>query len=302
MVVTQERRDDRFEGGRVPPQSTEAEESVLGAILLSEDAANEVMDKLVPEDFYRPANQAIFRAMRLLYNANQAIDAITVSEELRRTGELDRIGGISGITRLLDIVPSASNVDYYAGIVDEHSLRRSLMRAGSSITDLAMRLDEEVHTVIDRAEQTVLAVAARRVKDSMLPIGPVFFTTLEELEAAEARGSEITGLSTGFKDLDRKLTGLHPNNLIIIAARPGMGKSALTMNIATNAALAGKTVAIFSLEMGKEEIATRMLCSVARIDSMKVRTGQLGESAWPRLTDAAGKLYNAPVFVDDSQW
>ncbi len=223
MTATVDRRDDRWEG-RVPPQSVEAEESVLGAILLSEDAANEVMDKLEPDDFYRPAHQAIYRSMRLLYNANQAIDAITVSEELRRTGELDRIGGISAITRLLDIVPSASNVDYYAGIVEEHSQRRSLIKAGSSITDLAMRLDDEIHSVIDRAEQTVLGVAARRVKDSMQPIGPVFFSTLEELEELEARGSEITGLSTGFRDLDRKLTGLHPANLVIVAARPAMGK------------------------------------------------------------------------------
>ncbi len=223
MTATVDRRDDRWEG-RVPPQSVEAEESVLGAILLSEDAANEVMDRLDPDDFYRPAHQAVFRVMRLLYNANQAIDAITVSEELRRTGELDRIGGISAITRLLDIVPSASNVDYYAGIVEEHSQRRALIKAGSSITDLAMRLDDEIHAVIDRAEQTVLAVAGRRVKDSMQPIGPVFFSTLEELEELEARGSEITGLSTGFRDLDRKLTGLHPSNLVIIAARPAMGK------------------------------------------------------------------------------
>jgi replicative DNA helicase len=299
VTAVTDRRDERWEG-RVPPQSVESEESVLGAILLSEDAANEVMDKLEPEDFYRPAHQAIFRAMRLLYNGNQAIDAITVSEELRRTGELDRIGGISAITRLLDIVPSASNVDYYAGIVEEHSQRRSLIKAGSSITDMAMRLDDEIHLVIDRAEQTVLGVAGRKVKDSMQPIGPIFFSTLEELEELEARGSDISGLSTGFRDLDRKLTGLHPANLVIIAARPAMGKSALTLNIATNVALEGKPVAIFSLEMGKEEVATRMLCSTARIDSMKLRSGQLGEAVWPRLTDAAGKLYNAPVFVDDS--
>jgi replicative DNA helicase len=292
-----ERRDS---GNRVPPHSIESEESVLGSILLSVDAANEVMDKLEADDFYFPGHQAIFRGISTLYNSNQAIDAITVAEELRRSGDLERVGGVGAITRLLDIVPSAANVDYYAGIVEEHSQRRALIKAGGSITDLALRLDDEIHLVLDRAEQTVLGVAGRRVGDSMQPIGPLFFTTLEELETLEQRGSEVTGLGTDFRDLDRKLTGLHPANLVIIAARPAMGKSALTMNIATNVAIKGRPVAIFSLEMSKEEVAQRMLCSVARIDSMKVRTGQIGEASWPRLTDAAGRLYNAPVFVDDS--
>lgn len=285
---------------RVPPHSVEAEESVLGSVLMSVDALNEVMDKLDPDDFYVPSHQAIFRAVRVLFDSNQAVDAITVSEELRRAGELERIGGVGFVTRLLDIVPSASNVEYYAGIVEEHSQRRLLLRAGSEITDLALRLDDEITAVLDRAEQTVLGVAGRKVGAGIQPIGPLFFSTLEELEALESRGSEITGLSTGFRDLDRKLTGLHPANLMIIAARPAMGKSAITGNIATNVAMERKPVALFSLEMSKEEVAQRMLCSVARIDSMKLRTGQIGEAAWPRLTDAAGKLYDAPVFVDDS--
>lgn len=299
MTAVVESRSQRI-GGKVPPHSVEAEESVLGAILLSSEAAAEVMDKLVPDDFYVPANQSMFGAIRRLFDGNRAIDAITVADELRRTGELDRIGGLATITGLLDVVPSAANIEYYAGIVEENSQRRSLIKAGAAITDLAMRLDDEIDAVIDRAEHTVLQVAERRVGDGMQAIGPLFFSTLEELEALEARGSEVTGLSSGFRDLDRKLTGLHPANLLIIAARPAMGKSALTTNIATNVAMAGTPVAIFSLEMSKEEMAQRMLCSVARIDSMKLRTGQIGESAWPRLTDAAGRLFNAPVFVDDS--
>lgn len=285
---------------RVPPHSIEAEESVLGSVLMSVDALNEVMDQLEPEDFYAPAHQAIFRAIRNLFNSNQAVDAITVSEELRRSSELERVGGVSYVTSLLDIVPSAANIEYYASVVEEHSQRRELIKAGASVTDLAMRLDDEIANVLDRAEQTVLGVAGRKVGDGMQRIGPLFFSTLEELEALEARGSEVTGLSTGFRDLDRKLTGLHPANLTIVAARPAMGKSALAGNIATNVAMERKPVAFFSLEMSKEEVAQRMLCSVARIDSMKLRTGQIGEAAWPRLTDAAGKLYEAPVFVDDS--
>ena len=163
-----------------------------------------------------------------------------------------------------------------------------------------MKLDDEISHVLDRSEQTVLGVAGRKVGDGMHQIGPLFFSTLEQLEALEGRGDEVTGLSTGFRDLDKKLTGLHPANLVIIAARPAMGKSALALNIATNVAMEGNPVAVFTLEMSREEVASRMLCATARIDSMKVRTGQIGDNAWPRLTDAAGRLYDAPVFVDDS--
>jgi len=300
MTTVSDRRNEQFTSGRVPPHSIESEESVLGSILLSAESANEVMDKLEPEDFYHPAHQAIFRSIRVLYNANSPIDAITITEELRRTGDLERVGGVSYVTRLLDIVPSATNIEYYAGIVEEHSQRRHLLRAGSSIHDMAFKLDDEIALVLDRAEQTVLGVAGRKVGDGMSQMGLLFNPILEELEALESAGSDVTGLSTGFRDLDRKLTGLHPANLVIIAARPAMGKSALTANIAMNVALEGRTVAMFSLEMAKEEVAQRMLCSLARIDSMKLRTGKIGDAAWPRLTDAAGKLYDAPVFVDDS--
>ncbi|MFP5331221.1 MAG: replicative DNA helicase [Acidimicrobiia bacterium] len=300
MTTVSDRRSDHITSGRVPPHSVESEESVLGSILLSAESANEVMDKLDADDFYVPAHQAIFRVITSLYNANRPIDAITVSEELRRTNELDRVGGVAYVTRLLDIVPSAANIEYYAGIVEEHSQRRHLLRAGSFIHDLSFKLEDEISSVLDRAEQTVLAVAGRKVGDGMSQLGGLFNPILEELESLEAMGSEVTGLSTGFRDLDRKLTGLHPANLVIIAARPAMGKSALTANIAMNVAMNGGSVAMFSLEMAKEEVAQRMLCSLARIDSMKLRTGKIGDAAWPRLTDAAGRLYDAPIFVDDS--
>jgi replicative DNA helicase len=299
MTTVSDRTSQRV-AGRVPPHSVEAEESVLGSILLSSDAANEVMDRIEADDFYVPAHQTIFRAVHALYNSNQAIDAITVSEELRRTSDLERVGGVAYVTRLIDVVPSAANVEYYAGLVEEYSQRRHLIRAGSEVHDLAFRLDDEIANVLDRAEQSVLGVAGRKVGDSLHSLGSLFSPLLEELEALEAQGSEVTGLSTGFRDLDRKLTGLHPANLVIVAARPAMGKSALAANIATNVAMEGRPVALFSLEMSKEEVAQRMLCAVARIDSMKLRTGKIGEAAWPRLTDAAGRLYNAPVFVDDS--
>ncbi len=285
---------------RVPPQSVEAEESVIGAILLSADAANQVMDKLVPEDFYVPANQSIFEAILNLYNANQPIDAITVSEALRRSGELERVGGISYVTGLINTVPSASNVEYYAAIVEEHSLRRNLMHAGALVHDLALQIDTDVIEVIDRAEQRVLAVAERRVGNTMIAVGPLLQMALEQIELLEAHGSEVTGLSTGFRDLDKKLAGLQKANLLIIASRPSMGKSALAANIATNVAQAGNTVALFSLEMSKEEVVQRILCSVGRVDSMKLRSGQLGPNLWPKVVDAASRIYKAPIFVDDS--
>lgn len=286
-------------GYRQPPHSREAEESVIGAVLLSEDAVNEVMDRLHPEDFYVPAHQAIFESMRELFDANQPIDAVTVSESLRRGGELDKVGGIPYLTRLVDIVPSTSNVVYYAGIVEEHAKRRELIRAGSLVTDVAFDIDDEIAQVLDRAEQAVLSVAERRSTQALLEIGPLFNSVLEHVELLEQRGTELTGLATGFVDLDRKLAGLQPANLVVVAARPAMGKSSFALNVATNVASQGDPVAVFSLEMSKEEIVQRILSSVGRVDSMKLRSGQLGP-LWQRVVDAAGKMYKAPIYIDDS--
>ncbi|MFO7292140.1 MAG: replicative DNA helicase [Actinomycetes bacterium] len=283
----------------MPPHSREAEESLLGAVLLSPDAANDVMDRVHPEDFYVPAHQSIFEAMRRLYDNNQAIDAVTLAEELRRTGELEKVGGVPYLTRLVDVVPVTSNIDHYADIVEENARRRELIRAGAAITNIAFDLDEEIHTVMDRAEQSVLSVAERRASQSMIEVGPLFAEVLERIEQLEQQGSEVTGLATGFRDLDKKLAGLQPANLVIIAARPAMGKSALTMNIATNVALQQKPVALFSLEMSKEEIVQRILASVGRVDSMKLRSGQLGP-LWQRVVDAASRMYQAPIYIDDS--
>lgn len=211
-------------GARVPPHSREAEESVLGAVLLSLEAANEVMDRLAADDFYVPAHQSIFEAMRRLYDANQAIDAVTLSEELRRAGELEKVGGVAYLTRLVDVVPVTSNVENYARIVEENARRRDLIRAGGTVTSIAFDLDDEIHSVMDRAEQTVLGVAEKRASQSLLEVGPLFSQVLEQIELLESQGSEITGLATGFRDLDKKLAGLQNANLVIIAARPAMGK------------------------------------------------------------------------------
>jgi replicative DNA helicase len=272
---------------------------VIGALLLSEDAVNEVMDQIHPDDFYVPAHQAIFESMRDLFDASQAIDAVTVSESLRRKGELDKIGGVQYLTRWVDIEPSTSNVVYYASIVEEHTKRRELIRAGASVTEFAFDIDDEISAVLDRAEQAVLGVAEKRSSQTLLEVGPLFQDVLEHIELLEQQGSEINGLATGFTDLDKKLAGLQPANLIVIAGRPAMGKSSLALNIATNAASNGEAVAIFSLEMSKEEIVQRILSSVGKVDSMKLRSGQLGP-LWQRVVDAAGKMYKAPIYIDDS--
>ncbi len=291
--------DQGTRSARIPPHSTEAEESVLGSILLSSDAANEVLDRLSPDDFYVPAHQAIFEAIARLYNENQPIDAVTVSDVLRRAEELDKVGGVNAITRILDAVPTAANVSYYADVVEENGLRRRMLRASAEIGELALSIDEEIETVIDTAEQKMLAVAEKRVGEGLEALGGLFNGTLERLEELEQQDSELTGVSTGLKDLDKKLAGLQRANLVIVAARPAMGKSTLALNVATSVALRHGPVAIFSLEMSREEIVQRLLCSEARIDSMKLRTGQLG-SKWPDLVKAVNKLYKAPIYVDDA--
>ncbi len=286
-------------GYRNPPHSREAEESVIGAVLLSEEAVNEVMDRIHPEDFYVPAHQAVFESIRDLFNSNQPIDAVTVAEELRRRGELDKIGGVAYLTRLVDIVPSTSNVVYYAGIVEEHAKRRELIRAGATITDFAFDIDDDITDVVDRSEQAVLGIAEKRASQSLLEVGPMFNEVLEQMELMEQRGSDMIGLPTGFVDLDKLLAGLRPANLVVVAARPGMGKSSLALGVAIHAALHNESVAIFSLEMSREELVQRILSSVAKVDSKKLQTGQLGD-LWPRVVDAAGKMYQAPIYIDDS--
>jgi replicative DNA helicase len=285
---------------RVPPHSIDAEESVLGGVLLSADAANVALEVLHADDFYKPAHQRIFDVIQQLFDANEPIDAVTVSEGLRRDGSLDRMGGIEFLTRLIDTVPSTSNVEYYASIVEEHSLRRRLMKVGGDIGVIAGITSEPIEDVVDRAEQAVFAVAEKQVGDGLQAIDDLLGPAIEQAEELQRNGSEITGVSTGFRDLDRKLAGLHPTNLVVIAARPGMGKSSLALNIAQNVALEDHTVAIFSMEMSREEIVTRMLCSKGRIDSQKLRTGRLTEADFTKLSNAASALYKQNIYVDDS--
>jgi len=292
--------EGRRAGGAVPPHNIEAEESVLGAVMLSADAANIALEKLRAEDFYKPAHQSVFEAINRLFDGNQPIDAVTVADHLRRTNQLDRVGGVGFLTTLLDGVPTTSNIGYYADIVEETAARRRLLAAGSAVARIAMETDRDIADVLDAAEMEVFRVAERSVGDGLVAVGPLLEETLERIEELGTRGDDITGVATGFKDLDAKLAGLHPANLVVIAARPSMGKSALALNVAQNIAERGEPVAVFTLEMSREEVVQRLLSSMAGVDSHKLRTGQLSPELWQRVVREASKLYQMPFFVDDS--
>ena len=288
----------RTPAGGGAPHNIDAEESVIGAVMLSADAANVALEVLKPDDFYKPAHQSVWEAITALFDGNQPIDPVTVADWLRRKELLDRIGGVGFITRLMEAVPSTSNVDYYAGIVDETSARRRLLRAGSEVGALALKGDMPIDEVLDSAEAEVFAVAERRIGEGLAAIGPMLNATLERIEELGHGGGDVTGVPTGFNRLDQLLAGLHPANLIVIAARPGMGKSTLALNIATHVA-AEAPVAVFTLEMSREEIIHRLLSSLASVDSSKIKTGQLDMDQWRRLSQASSKVFGLKLYVDD---
>ena len=280
------------------PHNTDAEESVLGAVMLSADAANVALEVLKPDDFYKPAHQSVWEAVTALFDGNQPIDPITVADWLRRREWLDRIGGVGFITRLMEAVPSTSNIEYYVSIVDETSARRRLLRAGSEVGALALKGDMPIDEVLDSAEAEVFAVAERRIGEGLMAIGPMLNATLERIEELGTTGGDVTGIPTGFFRIDQLLAGLHPANLVVIAGRPGMGKSTLALNIATHVATESP-VAMFTLEMSKEEIIHRLLSALASVDSSKIKTGNLDMDQWRRLSQASSRLYELKLYVDD---
>ena len=281
-----------------PPHSVEAEQSVLGAVLRSAEAADLVFDGLEAADFYAPQHRMVFTAMRGLYDDHQPIDTMTVSDRMRRAGELEKAGGVGQVARLWDLVPSAANVGYYLDVVAEHSVRRRLAAAAGRVTELAGDLDAEIEVALDEAERAVLAVADRNTGKGLAAIGSHLTAVLEQIESLEGADG-VTGLTTGLIDLDRKLGGLQPATLTVVAGRPGMGKSALSANIAAHAARNHGPVAYFSLEMSDSEIAVRLLSAEARVDSSNLRTS-LGGDAWQRIVTAAARLYQLPLHTDST--
>ena len=285
---------------RVPPQNIEAEQAVLGAMLIKKEAIVEVQEILRPDDFYREAHRIVYEAMAELQNNDEAVDLVTLTEQLRKLEKLDKIGGISFVTQLANAVPTAANVTYYAKIVKETAELRNLINAATEIAGAAYEDVENVETIMDEAEKKILAVASSQNGGAFEPMKSIVMRTFERIDVLYESKGGLTGISSGFKDLDTLTAGLQKSDLILVAARPSMGKTAFTLNIASYVGLHGSRVAFFSLEMSKEQLMQRMLCSEGGIDASRLRTGQLDETEWNRLVETADKLSRAPVFIDDT--
>ncbi|HVA76872.1 MAG TPA: replicative DNA helicase [Candidatus Binataceae bacterium] len=288
---------------RVPPQNLEAEQSVLGAILLDNEAINFALETITAEDFYRESHREIFRAMADLSDRSQPVDAITLSDALRTRGKLEMIGGAAYIAELASIVPTAANVAHYARIVREKSVLRSLASIATEIASGAYEAPANVEEFLDAAEHRVFEISERRIRPAFHGMKDLTVEAIKMVERLYERKEMVTGVPTGFADLDRITAGFQPSDLIILAARPSVGKSALALNIAANAAMHAEPrvgVAFFSLEMSKEQLVLRMLCSEARVDSAKVRTGHIRKEDFPKLIDAADRLSESNILIDDS--
>jgi replicative DNA helicase len=292
---------ERRATGRVPPHNIETEESLLGAMLLSKDAIATAVETVAGADFYKPAHAHLFEAIVTLYGAGEPVDPTTVAEALRRAGVLDGLGGKQAVLRIQVGTPAASNAAFYARIVADHALLRRLVAIGGEIAELGYTLPDDVTEVLDRAESLVFDVANRRQTTSLRGIHATLQDSLAHLEALFERDGQTTGVPTGFRDLDEVLLGWQPSNLIVVAARPGQGKTAFALGTATHAALeVKKPVVFFSMEMGYLELTQRILAAEAGVDSRLLRTGRIPETDWSRISRAVGRLAEAPLFIDDN--
>ena len=286
---------------RMPPQNIEAEQSVLGAVLIEQSSIAKISDLLNPEDFYREAHRLIYRAVLGLFERSEAIDFITVVDILRRENTLEQAGGIAYITSLANGVPTAANITFHAKIVQEKSLLRRLIAAATDIASMGYAESEEVDRVLDAAEQKILEVATRKASQDFQPIKEIIFSTLDKIDEMHKAKGGITGISTGFANLDKLTGGFQRSDLILIAARPSMGKTAFVLNVAQHMATRDrKSVVIFSLEMPKEQLAMRMMCAEGLIDSQRFRTGAMSNEEWSKLVDAADRLSGSPMYIDDT--
>ena len=285
----------------VPPQHIEAEESLLSAILVDNTALLEVVETLAPSDFYRTAHQKIFAAMSDLFNRGEPVDVVTLNNNLKEKGQLEAVGGPVYLARLLDAVPLAVNAQHYARIVHDKAVLRRLIEKANAITKRCFQEQGGADDIIDFAEASIFEVTEKKARQAFYPLSKLIDSNIDFLEEKQKNKSLVTGVPTGFSHIDNLTSGLQNSDLIILAARPSMGKTALALNIARNAAVdAGVPVAIFSLEMSKEQLSLRLLCAEARIDSSRLRSGFFSMEDWERLTDAAGVLSAAPIFIDDS--
>ena len=285
---------------RVPPQNIEAEQAVLGAMLIKKEAIIEVQEILRPDDFYREIHRIVYEAMVRLQNNDEAVDLVTLTEELRKTDMLDKVGGLGFITQLANIVGTAANVSYHAKIVKEKAELRNLINVATEIAGKAYEDSDEVENIMDEAEKKILAVASRQGGGAFESMKDIVMRTFERINILYESKGGLTGISSGFKDLDKLTAGLQKSDLILVAARPSMGKTAFTLNIASYVGLHGGSVAFFSLEMSKEQLMQRMLCSEGGIDASRLRTGQLDEVEWNKLVGVADKISRAPIYIDDT--
>ncbi len=302
MAVTAFRKTDNKQGFRVPPQNLEAEQNLLGGLLIDDTALTRVIELVQPVDFYKEAHSIIYSAILNLFDRNEPRDLVTVHNALLSTGKLEAAGGAAYLAELADTMPVAANIEYYGRIVRDKSLLRKLIQAS---TEIASRCYEETGSDVDDiladAESSIFEISQQKIKKSFHPIRGVLKDSIKKIESLFERQEMITGVPSGFTDLDKLTAGFQPSDLIIIAGRPSMGKTALALNIVQHVAIAqGIPTAFFSLEMSKEQLALRMLCSEARVDAQRVRTGFLSEEDWNRLIMAADPLAEAKIFIDDT--
>ena len=290
-----------MEIGKVPPNDIEAEQAVIGSMLTDQEAVTSSIEVLKEDDFYREDNKIIYKAMLNLYNRAEPIDLITVKSELEAMGKFEQVGGFEYLTELPEKVPTTANAEKYIKIVEEKSTLRSLIKTANEIIELGYDPSENVEDIMEGAEKKIFNIMQDKNQKGYVPIKDVLVESFTELEELYNRKQHITGVPTGFIELDKRTAGLHGSELILIAARPAMGKSAFALNIATNAALnANVGVAIFSLEMSKQQMVNRILCSEAMVDSNKVKTGKLDDEDWAKLAGAIGPLSETGIYIDDT--
>jgi replicative DNA helicase len=286
---------------KIPPHNLEAEQAVLGALMLDPKRSGIVFEFLTDEDFYRDNHRNMFVAIRDVFEANEPVDLVTVAEKLRQNGHLEALGGIGIISQIASSVPSAANAEPYARIVAEKSLLRRLIKMADLIQARGYEPAQEALTLLEEAESLILEISRRQTSDGFMTLRDLLVTTFAKIERLYSNKNSLTGIPTHFRDLDRMTSGWQPSDLIIIAGRPSMGKTALVLNMAQNAAIkSGVSVALFSLEMSKEQLVQRMLCSQAKVDQQRVRTGNLETSDWEKLVQASAPLSEANIYIDDT--
>lgn len=287
--------------GKIPPYSLEAEQSVIGSMILSKEAINTAIERLQADDFYKSANGEIFEAIVNLFNRNEPVDIITLSEELKKRGTLENVGGVIYLTDLTGGIATTANVKYYCDIVKEKATLRRLIESCNEIIKKSYEDNENVDSIIEEAEKQIFDITQGKHNKDFAPIKEVLLDSFSKMEEMASKEGELTGLTTGFIDIDNKLSGLQKSDLILLAARPSMGKTALGINISTNAAIkAGASVAIFSLEMSKEQLVQRMISSVSHVDLQKIISGRLNEDEWLQIIDSMGPLSQTNIYIDDT--